>query len=560
MIISATSLHAETLPYGGRPDAGSILREQQPQRQLLPDRLPKPEKEQAIVPADEKADRVEVKGFAFKGNDGVITEPELTALVAGSIGKKLSFGDLQALTEKITARLKDKGWFLSRAYLPKQDITSGIILIQIEQGRSDGSIQFHRDNSARVRMSVLRSFGEQSVTPGQALNEQKLERSVLLMNDLPGVNAKASLVSGSSPGTSRVDIAVNEGPLVSGTLFGDNQGNRYTGMWRANIKVFVDDPAGYGDRLTLTGTESSGMKQGAIAYGFPLFYDGLRGNVSYSSMRYNLGRELADFEFGGNSHNIEAGLSYPILRGRNGSIRTSCNYGYRELEDTMHGVTYSDKQARYLSLGLTGDRYDTLLGSGYIAWSAGLTSGNLDYPVYLFSAPVSGKYTRFNFSMSRLQRLTEKATLNVSWTAQLAAQNLDSSEKISLGGPYGVRAYPIGEAQGDQAQMINVEMRYSLPVGQLHGALQLSGFFDAGQVQLQKDRTAVDNGTASNRNVYWLQGAGVGLIYDFSGRFSLRTSWAHVIGNNPGRHAITGVDSDGQRDQSHFWLQALMYF
>jgi hemolysin activation/secretion protein len=558
MFLSATYLHAEILP-----DAGSILREQQPQRQLLPDRLPKPEKEKPVATFDENAERVLVNGFSFKGNEGVISEADLKALVADSIGKRLSFGELQATVEKITRRLKDNGWFLSRAYLPKQDITSGIILIQIEQGKSDGRIQFNRDKAARVRMSLLRSFGEQSVIPGQPLNEQGLERSVMLLNDLPGVNAKASLAQGSLPGTSRVDVTVTEGPLVSGTITGDNQGSRYTGIWRANASASVNDLTGYGDKLTLIGVDATGMKQGKILYGFPVFYDGLRGSVSYTAMHYKLYKlspELQAFDYNGNSHGIEAGLAYPIVRGRDGSIISSVNYGYQELKDNLGDVTYSDKQSRYLSIGLNGDRYDSFFGGGYTTWSAGMTTGSTDYVVRLDPViPHVGQYTRFNFAMARLQHILERTSLNVSWTCQLAAENLNSGEKISLGGPYGIRAYSLGEASGDQAQLINVDLRYSLPVTSLGGNLQISGFFDAGQVQVEKYRTTTDFGTATNRNVYWLQGYGAGLNYDFSGRFSIRTTWAHVIGNNPGR-SITGNNSDGKNDRSRYWLQALMYF
>ncbi|NTU58979.1 MAG: ShlB/FhaC/HecB family hemolysin secretion/activation protein [Chlorobiaceae bacterium] len=559
-MFSATCGYAVTLPDVGRPDAGSILREQQPQRQLLPDQLPKPETEKAQAPIDENALRVQVRGFKFKGNEGVITEAELKALVADSIGKSVSMGDLQALIEKITSRLKNNGWFLSRAYLPKQDITSGIVLIQIEQGKSDGRIQFSRDKDARIRLSVLRSYGEQSVTPGQPLNEQQLERSVLIMNDIPGVNAKASLSPGLSSGTSKVDVAVTEGPLVSGTVSGDNQGNRYTGTWRANAMVAVNDITGYGDKLTVMGTESVRLKQGKVTYGFPVFYDGLRGTVSYTAMDYQLG-ELDISGFEGNSQGVEAGLNYPIIRSRIGSVISSLNYGYRELEDLLNGVTYRAKHSRYLSLGMTGDRYDTLLGSGYFSWSAGMTAGNLEPVVNLTPIALnSGQYTRFNFSMSRLQRISERSMLSLSWAAQIAAQNLDSSERYSLGGPYGIRAYPVGEASGDQAQLINIDLRYNIPLEALKGNLQLSGFFDAGQVQIEKNRVTANFGTASNLNSYWLQGAGLGLSYDLSGRFMIKGIWAHVIGDNPGRTASVGANSDGKSDRSRYWLQALMYF
>ena len=39
---------------------------------------------------------------------------------------------------------------------------------------------------------------------------------------------------------------------------------------------------------------------------------------------------------------------------------------------------------------------------------------------------------------------------------------LDSAENFSLGGLYGVRAYPSGEATGAQGQLVSMELRYLL--------------------------------------------------------------------------------------------------
>ena len=67
---------------------------------------------------------------------------------------------------------------------------------------------------------------------------------------------------------------------------------------------------------------------------------------------------------------------------------------------------------------------------------------------------------------------------------QLAFDNLDSSEKMELGGAYGVRAYPEGEAYGDQGYVATLEARaVAGPVdGGCPGQLQLIAFVDVGEV------------------------------------------------------------------------------
>ena len=43
------------------------------------------------------------------------------------------------------------------------------------------------------------------------------------------------------------------------------------------------------------------------------------------------------------------------------------------------------------------------------------------------------------------------------------------------------------------------------------------------------------------------------------GRFTARASVAHRIGDNPGRD-VNDNDSDGTRNRTQFWLQAVAYF
>jgi hypothetical protein len=68
-------------------------------------------------------------------------------------------------------------------------------------------------------------------------------------------------------------------------------------------------------------------------------------------------------------------------------------------------------------------------------------------------------------------------------SGQAANKNLDVSEKMELGGINAVRAYPEGEAYGDQGAVANVEARWDLPAWDLVGGHpQLVAFVDGGRV------------------------------------------------------------------------------
>jgi len=559
-ITALITLSVISIAWSAPPDAGQLLREQQPQRQL-PTQMLKPELEKERPPMADSGVSVVVKSFQFRGYEGLATESELQELVADSVGKKLTFNDLQELADKITSHLRDKGWFLSRAYLPKQDVTSGNIEIAIIKGSSDGSLIIKRDPKARISEKVLQNIGETAVRTGQTLSLQKLERAVLLMCDLPNVKARASLAAGVTPGSTAVQVDVEEGPLFSGSVWGDNYGNRYTGTWRGNGMLSLNDPLRYGDQLYVLATGAEGIMLGKIAYAFPVAPCGLKGILSYTGMHYKLVGDMSDLKMDGWSHVVNAGLSYPVLRSRITNLTTTFGYEFKALSDFAFDIGIREKQLHSGTVGLNGDNYDTVLGGGYTTLNASFTIGTMRESIAdIRITDTEGGYTHVNLGIARLQRIADRVTLNLSYSGQLLAyKNLDSSEKFILGGPNGVRAYPVGEAPGDEGSLFNFDLRYDLPLPSAWGSFQVSGFYDAGLITLHKNEWANSINTATNKNNYWLQGAGLGLLYAYKNIFSLKTSWAHVIGDNPGR-STTGLNSDGMDDQYRFWLLVTMYF
>src|SRR6185312_6208123 len=134
------------------------------------------------------------------------------------------------------------------------------------------------------------------------------------------------------------------------------------------------------------------------------------------------------------------------------------------------GATIRDKQIHSGTFGISGDVSDKLNGGGYSTWSVAASMGKLDLsknPTDEFfdriGPKTAGTFQKYNPAASRLQRITQRTTLSGSYFGQLSSGNLDSSEKFNLGGPYGVRAYPVGEASGDEGHLFNVEFRDDLP-------------------------------------------------------------------------------------------------
>lgn len=564
IIIALSLLSFARLDAAVIPDAGSIMREQNPQREL-PGNLPPKEQENPVITNETvHSVQVTVKGFRFEGYNGLANEAELQALVAGSVGKKLNSADLKSLVGKVTAYLRSKGWLLARAYLPQQDLSSGILTIGIVQGKSDGSIQIHRDSTVRIENYKLQGIANKGAIPGEPVNQDRLERAILLENDLPGVNAKAEIAPGSTPGSSIVRFNVSEGAPITSTVWGDNQGNRYTGSLRGNALVSLNDPFHYGDQITFLYTEASGLNQGKIGYNFPLGSNGLKGNLSLTGMTYTLQEELKSLEYKGDSSVIDGGLTYPLVKSRKTTVVVGLNYADKHLTDSQSGTGLRDKTVKVGNLSLSALNFDSWFGGGSTNAKLGVSYGDFHESNTLAAtdaslSKVQGGYTTLMAGLSRLQSVSDRVTLNLSWSSQYAFDNLDSSEKYFLGGPDGVRAFPVGEARGDSGHLLNADLRYQLPVPACWGKIQFGGFYDAGRITVNTNRFAGDVSSASNKNEYWLQGAGLSLNWQIANNYVIRSSWAHSIGENAGR-SILGLNSDGKSDTSRFWLQGMINF
>ena len=204
-------------------------------------------------------------------------------------------------------------------------------------------------------------------------------------------------------------------------------------------------------------------------------------------------------------------------------------------------------------IGLSGNFADTWLGGGASAFSLTHYRGHLDLTdaaslaTDAATAQTDGHFTKTVLTWQRQQAVAQNLNLNLSFTGQLAGKNLDSSEKLYLGGADGVRAYPQGKGGGDQGYKLTGELRWRLP-GASTGAntLYLNTFYDYGQVTVNKKTYTTDDNRRS------LAAAGLGLLWVQGSDFAVRLDYAWKVG-----HEATTADTD---KNGRCWLQAVKYF
>jgi len=519
------------------PNAGQLLPSAPP---LVP--APVSGKAPVLVPSPEQASaapasdvRITVSEVRITGST-VFSEAQLQALIAPdlavasesakSLGRQFSFAELQAFAERITAYYREQGYLLARAYLPLQDVRDGQLEIAVLEGRVS---RINWSNESRHADATL--DGRLDEIPLDApLYNPTLERSLLLLSDLPGSEIQATVRPGVSIGTSELDISLKDRKgAFAGNVSVDNEGNPYSGEYRLGAGLTLNSPLRLGDSLNLNLLGGGrDYRYGRLAWQVPLGQRGLSVGFAASSMTYRLQQEFAPLDAHGTAQIASAYALYPLQRSRFSNVGVQLAFDYKKLDDRIDA--FSSVVNRTLGVwqtGLSGSRYDGLGGGGLNSWSLNAIAGSLRLDpaaqaVDAATLRTEGGYSKGMAQFSRTQRLADDWNLYGQIGGQVAQKNLDSSEKYALGGSAAVRAYPQGEAPVDDGWLGTLELRYSPAPN-----WQASVFNDAAQGRLQHAPV----NSADNRRR--LSGAGLGLSYAETGGLVVQATLAWRTGDMP---------------------------
>ena len=166
------------------------------------------------------------------------------------------------------------------------------------------------------------------------------------------------------------------------------------------------------------------------------------------------------------------------------------------------GALNEKKHSNTVPLAIQFDHRDSFGGGGVTYGSIGLTRGSLNRQADGDNLNTRGNFSKFNLDLARMQALPENFVFYARYSAQQSNKNLDSSEDMSLAGPGGVRAYPVGELSGDEGWLGQIELRYA------YGVYAPYLFYDHGRIRANED------GSGPSRT---LAGGGVGLRYQRGG-------------------------------------------
>ncbi len=510
----------------------------------------------AEMPAAERGHTSEERGvwigsYTFIGENPVSAE-ELRRLLAPQTHRYMTIAALEDAAQAVTKYLRAQGHFVAFAYVPPQDFRLGTAQICIVPGHYDKIVI---NNTSYLTEHAIRR--EMGVTSGDRVEKEPLNRGVWLTSDLSRVEARTQLKAGSKQGTT--DLIVNvkpKGNRMWGYVGIDNGGYRYTGRYQYSAFFNYASPFRQGDLFSIGGVRSNGdMWSGSVSYVTPVAKQGEKVGISYARSHYTLGGAFTALGYVGSAETLSVWWQHNFRRSRNFNLYGTVRHDWKDLDESASSLSYKNpKKASNWAFGISGDSIDNFWTGGKSTFALNYTHGDIrfDDPMQRLADSVTartgGHFGKYNLSLTRLQNVRDRLALYLSYSRQWAEKNLDASEKFSLGGPYGVRAYPLGEASGDDGWMWTSELRWNLPTGEGDKNIwQLIAFLDGGHV------TSVHSGApAGQRNGRSLYGAGVGVNWSNEANWVAHLHYARRIG---GERALSEHDIGGR-----FWFQLYKFY
>jgi hemolysin activation/secretion protein len=543
LALGATSVSAQTRGVTPPTSSGQILQQNQPPNVPIPSSNLNLNVQRAPRNNAASNETFLVRQIEITGNT-LLPTAALHALVAPEEGKTLSLNDLDALADRITQAYHDHGYPLDLAYVPAQTLQNGVVRIAVVEAHY-GNVALQ--NQSEVANHVLNA----TLSPlqsGQPISDYSLERSLLLLTDVPGAVVSSVMRPGTEVGTSDLVVDVTSAPRYTGTLGLDDYGNKYTDRVRLSGSFAVNGLFHQGDVLDFSGvTSGGGMNYGRIGYKYLLNGEGTVLGVAMTDLYYRIGNGLSDLHAHGNAQVSSLNLAQNFIRNTRGNLYAQIEFDHKRLRDDIDAADIeTHRHSDSWVFTVAGDQRDS---TGVTNFNVSGTYGRLFFDnlysefIDYIGARTAGSYTKWDYSVSRLQQLDATNAFYFGFSGQLANKNLDTSEQFYLGGPSTVRGYDVGVVSGAQGNLATIEYRHDFTFAPIPGPWQASIFVDSGHVQEYKETFFPGQNSAR------LSSVGVGLHWTAPDDWILSTDVATPVGNRP---VLIGDDSNRS---TRFWFQ-----
>ncbi|ECL2585593.1 ShlB/FhaC/HecB family hemolysin secretion/activation protein [Campylobacter jejuni] len=435
--------------------------------------------------------------------------------------ESISVQDLQDIANIISYYVQVSGYPAATAYIPQQELKD-----QIQINITLGVLgKYVVQNNSSVR-----DYAIESKLPnhkGEIITTKLVEDAVYKVNEMYGIQTLASLKAGDNPG--ETDVVIETTPsdsFVSVLFYGDNYGIKESGRYRDGASMSFNNIAHQGDSLNAY-LQRRDEAQTNYSISYTTFLGNLKITPSYSKRNYALGGAYKNANFIGTSENLGIDLKYPLWITTYNSFYLTSSYYHKKLSNSRLNIMTIDKSSDTISFSIEGV-YNGISNDSF-SYSANVSYGNVKdggTTILGMSSKTDGdgfgKFAKLNVNLNNAYFFNDTFThlFSLNYQQVVNGATLDSSETISLGDPYGVRAYNNGDGEGDNAVVASFGLRMATPLKDFY----ITPFYDIGYSWYENDSKLYRASETNYMDAYGLQ-----LLYNKTGNFYVKLDLARAL-------------------------------
>ncbi len=443
-------------------------------------RIQAPEKSALPKAVDEI--QFDVKGFEFDGMAYYKPE-EVNDLFAPLIQQKVGLDAIRKVVDALEQRYREQGFFLTRVFIPPQQVKHGIFKIKVLEGYIQNIFVEGPDEKINERIHHLSAF----LTSKRPLDLTSLERVLLLINDLPGVSGSGVLKQGTELGTSDLMLSTASLPQLH-TISLNNSGSNITGPVSLNYNGTFAQPFGVDGALnfslTGTGQRLEEVQSAQVRYSRAIGDSGLQGFFGGLASRALPDGTSKALDLRSDAYFISPRLRYPLLRSRTHSVYIDTGLNVNRNFTSLAGTALINDRSSVVELTANWSANGWLNGNQN--WSLSLFRGTGLFSPTPKGSPLAStvgfepQFTKMTSTFLRTQKLPDAFSMQIFAVGQYTPDKLAASETIVFGGPFIGRGFDPARIAGDKGIGALIELRYdsSIELSPIIGRLQFYASLD----------------------------------------------------------------------------------
>lgn len=489
-------------------------------------------------------DRFEVVGST------VFSPEELAEATKDFIGKPISLAEVFQARSKITELYIKGGYITSGAYLPPQTIQSGVVKIQVVEGKlEDIQVGYLENSTRRLNPNYVRS--RLAIATKTPLNRERLLEALQLLQLNPLIqNVSAELSAGSSPGASVLQVKIREEKTFNTQVVLDNGRSPSVGSLRRRLNVSEANLLGLGDGLSVAYTNTDGSNAFEANYTIPVNPRNGTLTFSFGTASSNVIESPFDIlDIQSNSNYYELTFRQPIFQtpkqefalGLTAS-RTETEASYIKGERLPFPGLGADSDGRTnLSVLRFFQEWTARNSQEVLALRSQFNLGTGAFNATFHEDAPDGRFFAWRGQGQWARLLAPDTLLLLRANTQLTSRTLVPIEQFGLGGQENVRGYRQDYLLSDNGAFASAEVL--VPIFRLpkkEGLLQVIPFVDFG-IAWNTGRDDPDPNT--------LAAVGLGLRWTQGDRFTARLDWGIPL------LSVESQNNTWQESGVHFSLQ-----